>query len=722
MMIEIKELRVIRSELTEFAERTSRRNDREKDHRKDVDGSHYCPPARPHHATAERRLLLACSITDVVSVAACCLLWVARASKEASIQKFMSSSGASGSDSCNVSGDATNEEGDFGSYPLWKYVVKGDKMSGGGERQVEQYIESRQPKRPPLPSQSLSSETSLSPTSYAKKRKSDNPITKAFDIQARNNLDVEIARMFFTGGLIFNLCRNPYYVSSYNYAATNNIPGYKPPGYNKMRTALLDREKENVEKLLEPTKATWREKGVSILSDGWSDPQRRPLINLMVACEVGPLFLKVVDCSEEVKDKDFIASLLNDAIEEVGYDKFVVQILTDNASNCKAAGELIEGRYPHIFWTPCIVHTLNLALKNICNAKNVSNNEELLSVGDTRFALLVVMLKRMKLLKTTLQSMVFSEAWSTYHDDHRGQATLVREKILNDDWWDNVDYILDFTCPIYDMIRACDTDKASLHLVYEKWDSMISKVKEIIYNHEHKQRHEYSSFFSVVETILLSRWKKSNSPLHCLAHSLNPRYYSDTWLKEVPGRVASHVDNEISTQRFNCFRRLFQDLEDRRKVNMEYAIFSARDGGVFTEPECLNDMYLMAPKHWWATYGSQVPMLQALAFKLLGQPSSSSCCERNWSTYKFIHSCTRNKLAPKRAQDLVYIHNNLRLLSRRGEAYNKGRTRLWDVGKDDFGNLEDSICLGMADLSLDEPELETTFVTEDDDGYYMNDV
>ena len=104
---------------------------------------------------------------------------------------------------------------------------------------------------------------------------------------------------------------------------------------------------------------------------------------------------------------------------------------------------------------------------------------------------------------------------------------------------------------------------------------------------------------------------------------------------------------------------------------MEYAIFSARDGGVFTEPECLNDMYLMAPKHWWATYGSQVPMLQALAFKLLGQPSSSSCCERNWSTYKFIHSCTRNKLAPKRAQDLVYIHNNLRFLSRRGEAYNK---------------------------------------------------
>ncbi|XP_057544010.1 uncharacterized protein LOC130823407 [Amaranthus tricolor] len=641
----------------------------------------------------------------------------------------MSSSGASGSDSCNVSGDATNEEGDFGSYPLWKYVVKGDKMSGGGGNYTWQCNFCKQIKSgsytrvkahlmgvakggisqcPNVTNEDRMQMRNLE--RQVEKRKSDNPITKAFDIQARNNLDAEIARMFFTGGFLFNLCRNSYYVSSYNYAATNNIPGYKPPSYNKMRTTLLDREKENVEKLLEPTKATWREKGVSIVSDGWSDPQRRPLINLMVACEVGPLFLKAIDCSGEVKDKDFIASLLNDAIEEVGDDKFVVQILTDNASNCKAAGELIEGRYLHIFWTPCIVHTLNLALKNFCNAKNVSNNEEvydechwitevhgdallvknyimnhsmrlaifnkfsplkLLSVGDTRFASVVVMLKRMKLLKTTLQSMVVSEAWSTYRDDHRGQATLVREKILNDDWWDNVDYILDFTRPIYDMIKACDTDKASLHLVYEKWDSMISKVKEIIYNHEPKQRHEYSSFFSVVETIRLSRWKKSNTPLHCLAHSLNPRYYSDTWLKEFPGRVAPHVDNEISTQRFNCFRRLFQDLEDRRKVNMEYAIFSARDGGVFTEPEFLNDMYLMAPKHWWATYGSQVPMLQALAFK-------------------------------------------------RGEAYNKGRTRLWDVGGDDFGNLEDSICLGMADLSLDKPELETTFVAEDDDGLFLS--
>ena len=32
-----------------------------------------------------------------------------------------------------------------------------------------------------------------------------------------------------------------------------------------------------------------------------------------------------------------------------------------------------------------------------------------------------------------------------------------------------------------------------------------------------------SVFFDVVQSILLSRWGKSNTPLQCLAHSLNPR-------------------------------------------------------------------------------------------------------------------------------------------------------------------------------------------------------
>ena len=36
--------------------------------------------------------------------------------------------------------------------------------------------------------------------------------------------------------------------------------------------------------------------------------------------------------------------------------------------------------------------------------------------------------------------------------DDVGKVQIVRDYILNDVWWDNVDYILRFTEPIYEMI------------------------------------------------------------------------------------------------------------------------------------------------------------------------------------------------------------------------------------------------------------------------------
>ena len=97
------------------------------------------------------------------------------------------------------------------------------------------------------------------------------------------------------------------------------------------------------------------------------------------------------------------------------------------------------------------------------------------------------------------------------------------DKLLDDFWWDQVDYILSFTAPFFDLIRVFDTDRLSLHLVYDMWDTMIEKVKIVIYKHEGKRLEDESTFYNVVHQILVDRWNKNNTPLHCLAHSLNPR-------------------------------------------------------------------------------------------------------------------------------------------------------------------------------------------------------
>ncbi|CAH1415406.1 unnamed protein product [Lactuca virosa] len=352
-----------------------------------------------------------------------------------------------------------------------------------------------------------------------KKRKGiSTPIERAFGVEIRDQLDQEIARMFSTGGLPFNLARNPHYLRAFQFAANNKIDGYVPPGYNKLRTTLLQKEKDNVHRLLEPLRSTWKEKGVTIVSDGWSDPTRKPLINFMATSSNGPLFLKAVNCFGEVKDIFYIVELMKEVINEIGHQN-VVQIITDNATNCKAAGEIIESQFAHLYWTPCVVHTLNLALKNICSPRNVETNEltyeqcswikevhedalaiknfimnhnmrlsiftkftplRLLSVADTRFASIIVMLKRLKLIKKGLQVMIISEEWSSYRLDDTEKANFVKEYILNDDWWDK-----------------------------------------------------------------MARWAKNNTPIDCLAHSLHLRYYSDAWLLEDSTRCAPHRDGEI---------------------------------------------------------------------------------------------------------------------------------------------------------------------------------
>ncbi|KAK4383043.1 hypothetical protein Sango_2815000 [Sesamum angolense] len=167
--------------------------------------------------------------------------------------------------------------------------------------------------------------------------------------------------------------RNLLTFKAFSFAANNNIAGYVPPGYNSLRTKLLQKEKANIENLLEYTKSTWKTKGVTLVCDGWTDPQRKPLINFMAVNEGGTMFVRAVNCEGEYKDKWFISTLIKEVMVEVGVAN-VVQIITDNAPVCKAAGLLVEQTYPHVFWTPCVVHTLNLALKNICAAKNTEAN------------------------------------------------------------------------------------------------------------------------------------------------------------------------------------------------------------------------------------------------------------------------------------------------------------------------------------------------------------
>ena len=234
----------------------------------------------------------------------------------------------------------------FGIQPCAKV---GDEYQNEMQKLEDAYEEStrrlKKPKLVSLPTDSPTSpnfgsresSTATSHPFFSKKKGVGNsPLEKAFNNQCREQLDSLIARTFYSAGLPFHFAKNPYWIEMIKFATNNNLAGYVPPGYNKLRTTLLQKERAHVEKLLKLIKDTWKEKGLSIVSDGWTDVQKRPLINFMATSEKWPLFIKSIDGTKEYKDKHFIADLFLKVISEVGH-QHVVQIITDNASVMKAA-------------------------------------------------------------------------------------------------------------------------------------------------------------------------------------------------------------------------------------------------------------------------------------------------------------------------------------------------------------------------------------------------
>ncbi|KAL6557522.1 hypothetical protein OROMI_017872 [Orobanche minor] len=51
----------------------------------------------------------------------------------------------------------------------------------------------------------------------------------------------------------------------------------------------------------------------------------------------------------------------------------------------------------------------------------------------------------------------------------------------------------------------------------------------------------------------------------------------------------------------------------------------------------------MNPLDWWNAFGGLHIELQSLAMRIISLCCSSSGCERNWSTFEFIHTKKRNR-------------------------------------------------------------------------------
>ena len=85
----------------------------------------------------------------------------------------------------------------------------------------------------------------------------------------------------------------------------------------------------------------------TIVSDGWSNVQRRPLIDVMVVRPRGKTFINTIDKFGAIKSGAYIADTLVIIIDEVG-PNHVVQVMMENAKNCKNVSALITRQILHV--------------------------------------------------------------------------------------------------------------------------------------------------------------------------------------------------------------------------------------------------------------------------------------------------------------------------------------------------------------------------------------
>ncbi|KAJ9543423.1 hypothetical protein OSB04_023130 [Centaurea solstitialis] len=536
-------------------------------------------------------------------------------------------------------------------------------------------------------------------------KKNTKPMEQHFAVMERSAVDLKIARAFYANGIPFNVLRNPQFREMVN--AIRKAPeGYKAPSSEKARTVLLDECVRDVEKDLTPFKDTWYSQGISIVSDGWSNIKHKPLINVLAVNSRGAMFMYAEDFSGVEKTGAAIAEFLNKAIESVGPSN-VLSVVTDNAANCKAAGKEVEKVYKHIFWSPCCVHTLNLIFKDFANefdwldetyskGKTIvkyflnhgqalsifreNSNLELLKVAKTRFASHYILLKRLMKCREALSTTISLNSWRDWvkqGDEHTKMiGQLVVETIRDENFWEQVEDILKVTKPLFLMVKFCDGEGPKMGEIYERMDNMLGKIKDVM------EDTMYSSSFPEVEQIIVKRWDKMTIPLHCLGFALSPRFYDTHYLETVaPGgtrRKAPNLDVEVVQGVMSAFSRIVESNEEFRLLREQFAIFHQKKG-LYSLPAAQMDAVTMEAIDWWATYGAETSELADVAIKVLSQPISSSSAERNWSTYSYIHSVKRNRLNSKRADKLVYIHSNIRLVSRFSEAYKDGPHKKWDM-------------------------------------------
>ncbi|RZB52408.1 hypothetical protein D0Y65_048751, partial [Glycine soja] len=332
--------------------------------------------------------------------------------------------------------------------------------------------------------------------------------------------------------------------------------------------------------------------------------------NFLVNSPKETIFLYSLDTSKIYKITDKVFKMLDDVVTFVGEEN-VVQVITDNVGNFKAAGELLMHTRQNLYWTPFVAHCIDLILEGlekhlkvhevtikkgrkittytygrtmlISMLKKYTNGRDFIRVGMTRFATAYLTLACLHEMKASLMRLFSSEEWKKSKFGTSQKGRKVENLVLDSRFWKNVSICLKVTALL--MAFAAAAYYLNLQLHFE------------------------------------DDFKKDN--------------------------------REVKEGLFICIMRLVKDVGVRNKINVQLLEFHFSKG-LFSIENAINSRKTMPPIDWWEIFRDECPELKWFAIHVLSLTCSSSGCEHNWSAFEMVRTNRRN----------IYVLYNLKLKSR----------------------------------------------------------
>ena len=285
----------------------------------------------------------------------------------------------------------------------------------------------------------------------------------------------------------------------------------------------------------------------------------------------------------------------------------------------------------------------------------------------------------------------------TISREHKGGTA--KKLVLDEDdggFWKSVKQHVEATKPVIDLLRRHDSSAPTVGKAYHGWFEIGEHLSESKHPDKDQMVEDHTR-----------RWAYGHSDFLSAAYALDPEFISHDHagneevmegLNDVIERLAilfvvrqKHADyeehwkvraatvekdaknndlKEADAKDKKELRPNYPELKTESaakafcmKVNQQYGYYKSKKG-IFAREYIIDGAETTPAYLWWDSNGGSVPELQAVARLVLAQPASASIIERINSEFAFVKDRRRNRLSHQKANKLVSLFHNLRLLRR----------------------------------------------------------